>query len=81
MFENIMRARETRARSPAFQAEMARESAEFKTILTDLGKNTLKTGFGLFVKGPATIMMNTVKAVYKKEAKDKYWENAFKLAW
>jgi hypothetical protein len=66
--ENAMRAREARGRSPAFQAEMAREKAEFMTILNGLGKNTFDAGVGIVLKTPTNLFMNALKAGYK----DKY---------
>ena len=49
-----IRNRETRLRSPGFQAEMAREKAEFKDGLSNIGKSALDfvyTGIGKNILG------------------------------
>ena len=48
--EKMKNAREARAKTPEFQADMAKEMAEFKEILKDLGKNTLDAGATILFK-------------------------------
>lgn len=66
-FENMMRAREARARSPAFQAEMARENTEFVNVLKNLGNNTFDAGVGIALKTPTALFLNGLKAIYSKK--------------
>jgi len=80
MFENIMNARETRGRSPTFQAEMARENAEFVKVLGDLGSNTFDAGVGIILKTPTDLFLNALKTIYKKNYNwSNYAKDAFKL--
>ena len=80
MFENMMRAREARARSPAFQAEMARENTEFMNVLKDLGNDTFDAGVGILLKTPTTLLLNSLKTIYSKNYNwSNYAKDAFKL--
>lgn len=80
VFENIMRAREVRGRSPAFQAEMARENTEFVTILENLGHNTFDAGVNIILKTPTALLLNALKIIYnKKYGANDYSKDAFKL--
>jgi hypothetical protein len=80
IFENMMRAREARGRSPDFQAEMARENAEFAEILNKLGKNTYDLGVNMILKAPTSVFLKAFKTLYDKKYKfDKYIEDTFKL--
>ncbi len=80
VFENMMRAREARARSPAFRAEIARENAEFMTVLDNLGHNTFEAGVGILLKTPTALFLNALKTIYsKKYGHSDYFKDAFKL--
>jgi len=80
IFENMMRARETRGRSPAFQAEMVRENAEFMRVLGDLGNNTFDAGVDIILKTPTAMFLNSLKTIYKKNYNwSNYAKDAFKL--
>ena len=80
MFENMMRAREVRARSPAFQAEMARENTEFMNVLKNLGDNTLEAGIGILLKTPTTLFLKSLKTIYDKNYNlSNYVKDSFKL--
>lgn len=80
MFENMMRSREARAHSPAFQAEMVRENAEFVKVLGDLGSNTFDLGVGIILKTPTVLILNALKAMYdKKYSVSNYGKDAFGL--
>lgn len=78
--DKAMKAREARGRSPAFQAEMARENAEFMKVLGDLGSNTFDAGVGIVLKTPTILFLNALKTMYSKKysAKD-FGKDAFKL--
>lgn len=58
--------RETRGRSPGFQAEMASENAEFMDILGDLGENTFDAGVTTLLKTPTTTFLNGLRTLYDK---------------
>ena len=80
VFENMMKARERRARSPAFQAEMARENTEFKAVLKDLGENTFDAGVNILLKTPYHLLVNALKAMHsKKYNAGNYAKDALKL--
>jgi hypothetical protein len=79
-FEDMMNKREARLKSPAFIAEMAKEKMEFKSILKDLGSNTLDAGYGVLLKTPGQLFMNSMKAIYnKKYGAEAFTKDAFKL--
>lgn len=63
-FENMLRAREARARSPAFQAEMAREKTEFMDVLSKLGDNSFEAGSTVLLKTPYRLLMNGLRTAY-----------------
>ncbi len=65
--EGTLQARETRARSPEFKAAMAKENAEFGSVLGKLGSNTLDTGVGLILKTPYKLLTNSLKLLYDKK--------------
>ena len=67
MFESMMRARETRAMSPAFKAEMAREKKEFMNILSHLGNSSLDTGYDFLLKIPLGTLANELKTFYDEK--------------
>lgn len=73
--------RELRARSPHFQAEMARENAEFKNVLGQLGKNTLDSAVTIILKGPTSMLLNSLKLMSgnKKYTGDHYMSDTMKL--
>ncbi len=80
IFENMMNAREARGMTPAFQAEMARENAEFMDILGHLGSNTFDAGVSVILKTPTTLFLNAIKTLYSKGyGFDSYTKDAFKL--
>ncbi len=80
ILDTMMAAREARDHSPAFQAEIARENAEFMNILGDLGNNTLDAGVGIVLKTPTALFLNAMKTLYKKDYKfGNYTQGAFKL--
>ena len=80
MFENMMRSRETRGRSPAFQAEIARENAEFMKVLGEFGHNTFDAGVGIILKTPTDLFLNAFKALHRKNyGASEYVKDAFKL--
>jgi hypothetical protein len=77
---DALQAREIRARSPAFQAEMARESREFFDTLSELGSNTWNTGVGVILKTPYHLFVNALKAIHsKKYGAGNYAKDALKL--
>lgn len=78
--ESALRAREVRGRSPAFQAEMVKENAEFMKTLGDLGSNTLDAGVGIVLKTPYKLFTNGLKAMHDKKYGGKdYAKDALKL--
>ena len=80
VIENMMKAREARAKSPAFQMEMAKESAEFMSILGNLGNNTLDAGYTTLLKTPTELFLNAFKAMYhNKYGMKEYAGDAVKL--
>jgi hypothetical protein len=80
MFENIMNRREARGHSPAFQAEMAKENAEFVKVLGEFGNNTFDAGVGIILKTPTALFLNALKAMYSKQYSASDWgKDAFKL--
>ena len=58
--------REARGRSPEFRAEMARENAEFSTILKELGHNAYKAGVTTLLKTPTRLFLNALKTIYSR---------------
>lgn len=60
--------REARGRSPAFRAEMAKESAEFGDALNDLGSNAYEAGVTIILKVPTELFLKAFKTLYN----DKY---------
>lgn len=80
IFENMMRAREARGRSPDFQAEMIRENAEFTEILNKLGRNTYDLGVSMILKAPTSVFLSALRTLYdKKYGFNKYIEDTSKL--
>lgn len=78
--ESALKAREARAHSPAFQAEMVKENAEFMKVLGNLGSNTFDAGTGLILKTPYKLFTNALKTIYdKKYGGGDYAKDAFKL--
>jgi hypothetical protein len=76
----MMKARERRARSPAFKAEIAKENAEFKNVLAELGQNTWNTGVNTLLKTPYHLLVNALKAMHsKKYNAGDYSKDALKL--
>jgi len=65
--------REARGRSPAFQAEIAAENAEFFKILENLGDNTLDAGITTLLKVPTSILLNGLKTIYSQKYGTKDW--------
>lgn len=75
-----MAKREARGRSPAFQAEIAAENAEFFKILENLGDNTLDAGITTLLKAPTSIFLNGLKTIYSKNYNTNAWiRDSFKL--
>lgn len=58
--------REARGRSPGFRAEMAKENAEFSTILNGLGHNAYEAGVTTLLKTPTNLFLNALKPIYSK---------------
>ena len=78
--DKALKARETRGHSPAFQAEMAKENAEFMKVLGGLGKNTFDAGVGVVLKTPYKLFTNYLKLLHdRKYAGKNYMDDAFKL--
>ncbi|HOH11570.1 MAG TPA: hypothetical protein PLK92_02590 [Candidatus Paceibacterota bacterium] len=78
--ENILKKREARLRSPAFQAEINKEKAEFQGILRNLGNNALEAGLTFFFRGPLKMTANTLKLMYAKNYDaQRYGKDAFKI--
>ncbi len=72
--------REVRGRSPAFQAEIAKENAEFGTILSELGSNTFDAGVTTLLKAPTSLFLNALKTAYSKNyTMGSYAKDALKL--
>ncbi|MEI8174600.1 MAG: hypothetical protein WCG28_01470 [bacterium] len=65
--ENALKAREARAHSPAFRAEMAKENAEFVKVLESFGGNTWNAGVGLVLKTPYNLFVNQLKLFHDKK--------------
>ena len=79
-FESMMNDREARLRSPTFQAEMAREKAEFETISEKLRKEALDLGYNSILKVPAKHFSNAMKMIYdKKYGMKAYSKESFKM--
>ena len=75
-----MRDRETRLRSPAFQAEMSREKAEFKNIAKKFSSEALSAGYTTILKTPLKHFSNAMKMVYdNKYGYEKYGKDSFKM--
>ena len=73
-------AREARTRSPAFQAEMARESSEFFSTLGELGSNTFDAGITVLLKTPYHVFVNALKVIHNEKYKmSNFTQDAFKL--
>ncbi len=64
---DALRAREARAKSPAFQAEMAQENAEFGKVLGNLAGNTFDAGVGIVLKTPYKFLTNSLRLLYDKK--------------
>ncbi len=78
--DKALKAREARGRSPAFQAEMAKENAEFMKVLGSLGSNTFDAGVGIVLKTPTSLFLNGLKVMYSKKYTGKHFRaDAFKL--
>lgn len=72
--------REARGRSPKFQAEIAKEKAEFMSILGGMGKNTFELGVTALLKTPTSVFLNSMKLIYAEKYKfANYRDDAFKL--
>ena len=78
--KDTMRAREARGHSPAFQAEMVRERAEFTDVLNNFGKNTFDAGVGIVLKTPYHLLVNQLKLFHDKNYHGKnYLQDNLKL--
>lgn len=64
--DKVLKAREARGRSPAFQAEMTKENSEFMGVLGELGKNTFDAGVGVVLKTPYQLFVNQLKLFHDK---------------
>ena len=58
--------RETRGKDPAFQAEMAKEKAEFGNILGGLGSTAFEAGVTTLIKTPTELFLKGLKTAYSK---------------
>lgn len=72
--------REARGRSPSFRAEMAKENAEFSSILNGLGDNAYDAGVTALLKTPTNLFLNSLKLIYSKNyTLSQYTKDAFQL--
>jgi hypothetical protein len=63
---NMINDIEARRRSLVFKTEIAREKADFKDILKDLGKNSFEAGTKILLEAPFEVFSKSMKAIYNK---------------